>query len=240
MSIYANLIALSLASASSPIPVDQAIGEGGSTPPQHQATESISKGSETPALPTASLRRAVANMATSKNPSLQMIEENLQLARDNIEAGQELNERNRIASERAMQQAAAFNKIKSDNARLSLLTPEDQKNLNDAYVSVLTEDRRKKAVAALEEEAIDKIREVAARDPVQAKVLLDNLQFGGAEQVHLDYLKKQELVASKRKAIEAAQNDRPWTPYLILLAVLVAFISATSLFRNVATEDRRQ
>lgn len=171
------------------------------------------KGAPQTALPTASLMLAMSNVDTSKNPSLQLTQEAIEKARTTLEMGDEITERNRIASERAIRQAASLNKLKMDE--FQILTPEQQKQIDESYQNVLTWKREKDAKIAIEQEAVDKIREVAARDPVQARVLLDNLQYGGAEQVHNDYLVKMAMLTQRAEELDDEYQKSGWGRFAV-------------------------
>lgn len=162
----------------------------------------------TTALPTTSLMLALANVDTSKNPTLQLTEEAIQTARDTIETGQEMTARNKIAADRAIRQGAALNRLKIEGA--DILSPEQMAQVDESYRNVLTWKRQEDVKTALEQEAVDKIKEVAARDPVQAKVLLDNLQFGNAEQAHSDFLVKSSILAQRAEELDDEYKQSGW------------------------------
>ena len=139
----------------------------------------------TPAIRNKSLREAMAKVDTSKNPILQLQEEVIQKTRDAIATSQEMSEKAKMATEDAIKRAAAINQLRGTNlAGIPEFSPEDVKRMDESYRKVLTYDAQRKAEAAAQQQAIENIKAMAARDPVQAQLLLDNLQYGGAEEVH--------------------------------------------------------
>jgi hypothetical protein len=161
----------------------------------------------TPALPTKSLIVALSQVNNQSNPSLQMADDNLELAKQIIETGQEATLRNQIAAERAVTQLANLNKFRMQD---QLLTPEQSKGIDEAYSNVLQWDKDEKAQIALEQQALENIQDMAARDPVQAKVLLDNLEKGGAEQVMRDNLIKMTILNQRAEELDADYNESGW------------------------------
>lgn len=176
----------------------------------------------TPAIRNKSLREAMARANADKNPSLQMTEDAIQEARDIIETSQEMTERNKIAANRALSQGAHLSKLKMDHT--NFFTPEDSKQIDESYRKVMTYDAQRKAEAAAQQQAIENIKAMAARDPVQAQLLLDNLQYGGAEEVHR---RNMAAEASARGAANAVAGD--WKnpenfPFAIVASGLALFL----------------
>lgn len=167
---------------------------------------------ENVALPTNSLLVAMAQVNSNSNPSLQLADENLELARNIIEQGQEKALRSKVVGERAMSRLTEFQKLKISNP---LITPEQSKGIDDAYNNVLNWDHEEKARIALEEQAFDNIQDMAARDPVQAKVLLDNLEKGGAEQVMRDYTIKMLTLQQRAEELDAENRQSGWGRYIL-------------------------
>lgn len=166
----------------------------------------------TPALPTKSLIVAMAQVSSDSNPSLQMTEDNIELAKNLIEGGQEMTLRNQIAGERAMRQLTELNKLRIGG---NLLSPEQSKGIDEAYNNVLQWDQQEKAQIALEQQAMENIQDMAARDPVQAKVLLDNLERGGAEQVMRDNLVKMTILQQRAEELDAEYNESGWGRFIL-------------------------
>jgi hypothetical protein len=195
--------------------MEETVFDNVSNPDQLKSDETLFDGvsttgapQTTTALPTTSLMLALANVDTSKNPTLQLTEDAIQTARDTIEMGNEMAERDKIAANRAIRQGAALNRLKIEGA--DILTPEQSAQIDESYRNVLTWKRKEDTKTALEQEAIDKIKEIAARDPIQAKVLLDNLQFGGAEQTHSDFLIKSSILAQRAEELDDEYKQSGW------------------------------
>lgn len=168
---------------------------------------------QTVAAPTTSLMLAMANVDTSKNPTLQLTQDAIESAKNVIEKGDEITKRNEIAANRAIQQAASLNQLKISGG--NLLTPEQEKQIDQSYRDILTWKREKDAKVAIEAEAVDKIREVASRDPVQAKVLLDNLANGGAEETHNNNLIKMSILAQRAEELDNEYNRSGWGRFAV-------------------------
>lgn len=165
----------------------------------------------TVALPNKTMIMSMAKVNASKNPSLQMSEELLQQTRDAIESGQEMSEKYKMAAERSIQTAAVFNKLKNSNiAGIPEFSPEDVQKMDETYRGILAFDVERKAKGVAEAKAIENIQAMAARDPVQAKVLLDNLQFGGATEVHYRNLLIQTHLLQRAEELDLEHNATGW------------------------------
>lgn len=154
--------------------------------------------------PTQTWLTAIAKIDISKNPTLQLSDEIIEQTRHAIETAQELSERYKIAADNSLRNATALNKLKRDTNLL--LTPEEAKTVDDAYRNVLAYDAEKKARSALEEKAIENIRLVASRDPVQAQ--------------HIVAMRKQAIMDAK--AIEAEKYESTFLPILLVIVILGA------------------
>lgn len=161
-----------------------------------------------PALPNKTLLMALANVNTDSNPDLQMQGEALDIARNTIETGQEMTERNKIAAQRAIRQMAGLQRYRMAND--GIMTPQQSAAIDTAYNNVAAWDQEQKARTALEDQAVDNITDMAARDPVQAQVLMDNLQHGGAEQVRHDNLVKMSILAQRAEELDFEHNQTGW------------------------------
>ena len=197
-----------------------------------------------PAITNKALREEMAKVNASKNPSLQMSEELLQQTRDAIESGQEMSEKYKMAADRSIQKAAAFNRLRGTNiAGIPEFSPEDVKKMDETYRGILDFDAEKKARGVAEAKAIENIKAMAARDPVQAKVLLDNLQFGGATEVHNRNMAAMAAEASAREAASEVSGD--WKssknfPFAMIASGLALFLLGLFLIdrRNGPRVDR--
>ena len=155
-------------------------------------------------LPTQTLLMTIANVDVAKNPMLQLSDEIIEQTRHAIETGQELSTRYKIAADNSIRNAAALNLLERDTTLL--LTHEQLKSVRESYRNALAYDADKKARSALEEKAIENIRLVASRDPVQAQ--------------HIVAMRKQAIMDAK--AIEAEKYESTFLPILLVIVILGA------------------
>lgn len=163
----------------------------------------------TPALPNKTLLMALSQVNTNSNPSLQMQGDAIEAATSTIETGQEMTVRNKIAANRAINQLANLNKYRMGPAS-GLITPEQSAAIEQSYQNVLAWDHEQKARTAMEEQAIENIEDMAARDPVQAQVLMDNFEHGGAEQVRHNALVRQTILAQRAEELDNEYQSSGW------------------------------
>lgn len=187
----------------------------------------------TPALPNKTLIMALSRVNSGSNPTMQLSEDAIATAKNTIETGQEMSVRNQIAAQRALGQAASLNRLKMDGA--NLMTPEQTSQVDSAYNNVLSFDAEKKARSAMEQQAIENIQDMAARDPIQAQVLMDNLQHGGADQVLRDHLVIQAQLAQRSEELSHEQNQEGWGSYL--LNKVLSLVPTTSNFQKSGIVD---
>src|SRR6476469_9788031 len=161
-----------------------------------------------PALNSTTLLTALAQTDPKKDVSLQLGEQNIQAARDLLEQGKEATLRYQIAGQRAQRQAAGIRNLSSSLG--TAVTPEQQNVFGQAYRNVLNSNFQKRARTAIEEEAVDRIQTMAGKNPVQAKVLLDLLEKGDANETIKNFNVKMSILHQRAEELDQAYQQSGW------------------------------
>lgn len=113
------------------------------------------------------------------------------------------------------------------------MTPEQERQFQNDY----------QYLSPSEQQAVDKIRALSRSDPAQARLLLDNLQYGGATEVHNRNMAATAAEASAREAANEGAGD--WKssknfPFAMVVSGLALFLSGLFLIdrRNGPRADR--
>lgn len=173
---------------------------------QHDDAEYTAPG--TPALASTTLLTALARTDPSKDIELQLGQQNLEAARTLLESGQERQVRNEIAINRIQRDAAGVGKLA--RGVIPNVDPETVNMAESAYNNVLRADYDKRARTAIEEEAVDKIQSMAARNPTQAKVLLDLFEKGDANQRIKDFNVKMSILHQRAEELDQEYQQSGW------------------------------
>lgn len=88
--------------------------------------------------------------------------------------------------------------------------PEYIKATTEAYNNILNWDMDRRARISIEEEAIDRIQQMAVTDPVQAKVLFDNFDKGGAEERIRDFQIRMAVLSQRAEEYEQDYQAQGW------------------------------
>ena len=171
----------------------------------------------TPAVRNKSLREAMARANADKNPSIQITEKAIQEARDIIETGREMTERNKIAANRALAQGANLNSLKMDHT--NFFTPEDSKQIDESYRKVLTYDAQKKAQDSVE---------------AQNKAIAQHLSER-AEIFHREGLDRVVDAAERGGPLGGLKNPQGWSIFIFLVLGLCAAWAAYWLIARAQT-----
>lgn len=161
-----------------------------------------------PALPNKTLIMTLAKMDPTKNPGLQLQEENIEAARQLLESGREYEERTKIAGDRLVKELVGLGKLKEEGRQI--LSKEQLDSIDTAYQTSLTANIESRAKASLEEQALDNIEDMASRDPVQARIMLDNYQTGGAVGVKREWQLKMMALAQLSEAVDNEYEQSGW------------------------------
>jgi hypothetical protein len=161
-----------------------------------------------PALSSTTLLTALARTDPKRDISLQLGEKNIQDARDLLEAGREAEIRNKLA----------VGRVQKDLTGLSRLTAgvgfkvddETRRAAAVAYQNVLHADYEKRARTSIEENAVDNIQTMAGRNPVQAKVLLDLLEKGDANETIRNFNVKMSILHQRAEELDQTYQQSGW------------------------------
>lgn len=162
----------------------------------------------TPALNSTTLLTALAQTDPRKDVELQLAENNIHAARDLLEQGKEAQLRYQIAANRTERQLAGIRKLQSG---LGFQAPKEvQAAAANAYNNVLRYDYKKRARTAIEDEAIERIQTMASRNPVQAKVLLDLLEKGDANETIHNFNVKMAILQQRSEELDREYQQSGW------------------------------
>lgn len=135
------------------------------------------------------------------------------MSRDLLEKGQEAVVRGDIANQRLQRQMASINRVQSS---LNVdVDPQIFQGLNASYNKLKTWDMREKQRVAIEEAAVDRIRSMAMEDPVQARILMDQLEFGTADQVTADWAVKMAVLRQRAEELDEEYQTMGWGKWLL-------------------------
>lgn len=165
------------------------------------------------ALTTTTLLTALAKTDPSKPIGIQLTEGAIADARNTLEMGQERQVRADLVLERTKGQLAGLNTLSNDP--LFKQDTDAISKITGAYNDVLKFDYEKKQKAAIEEAAIDRIRTMAVSDPVQAKVLLDNMEFGNADQSVRDFSVKLSILRQRAEELDDEYQQSGWGRFVL-------------------------
>lgn len=160
------------------------------------------------ALPTSTLLTTMAQVDTSKSPTLQMTEQNIELARNLIETGGEATLRSKLAANDTLRQMTNLNTLGQSINPLE--NPKAHAAISSAYQEVTNYNIDQRAKTALEDAAIKNIQDVAARDSVQGKLLLNNLEHGDASQVMHDNLVTMSILSQRAEELDSEYGQQGW------------------------------
>ena len=161
-----------------------------------------------PALSSTTLLTALSQTNPSGDIELQLGEQSIQAARDLLEMGKEKELRNKIAADRVQRQLGGLNKLTAEIG--FKVDPETRRAAQIAYNNVLKTDYEKRAKTAIEEEAVERIQTMAARNPVQAKVLLDLLEKGDANETIKNFNVKMAVLHQRAEELDAEYQQSGW------------------------------
>lgn len=165
------------------------------------------------ALNTTTMLTALATTDPSKNISYQMGEQTLQNARELLKAGQEKQLRYQLVQDNITRSAAALGGVIKDLKYAP--DPALAAGAETAYHNVLSWDAERRAKTAIEEAAIERIQTMAATDPVQARVLLNNLEYGNADETVRQFNVKLSLLKQKAEEYDEKYQQSGWGRYAI-------------------------
>jgi hypothetical protein len=165
------------------------------------------------ALNTTTLLTALARADPSKNIAYQLGESALVESRKLLEAGQEKQLRYQLVVDRKAAQLANLSQLQKglDYAP----NPELVKGAHQAYSDVMQWDTERRSRAALEEAAIDRIQQMAASDPIQAQVLLDNLEKGDADQTIRNFAVKLSMLQQRAEELDEKYQQSGWGRFML-------------------------
>src|SRR5690349_5658358 len=150
-------------------------------------------------------------LALSENRPLtdQLVEQSRQL----LEQGQESLVRSEVANKRVQAQLAGVGRVLNETAVRS--DPKLFNEFSGAYNKLKTWDAQEKQRIAIEEAAVDKIRSMAVSDPVQARVILDNLEYGTADQTTADWAIKSAVLRQRAEELDEEYQQMGWGKWLL-------------------------
>jgi len=155
---------------------------------------------------------------------------------DRIEAVGESSVRSEIAAERTQNRADALAQVLQDN--LPDGDPELVQGSAEAYANLVQLDAREEQDYALEQQAVRNIQDLAARGDVnQARIMLSNLEHGGALDVIADYNAKQLILQSAIDRARFTQQDQSWIRDVADFALSVIPAYSPSRTGNVDVAD---
>lgn len=148
----------------------------------------------------------IAGMALSPSAVTSVIQQNTDIARKTIETMGDASLRLKAAGQQQVREMNAYSDLISQNAKID---PTLTMGAVAASQQSLAIDLDRRATYALESEAINRIQDVAASgDATQARLLLNNLEHGDANQVIRDMNTKQLILEREiNKAADATNSD---------------------------------
>lgn len=160
------------------------------------------------ALNTTTLLTALA--LSDKNPMTDAV---ITQSRTLLDEGKENLIRSEVANQRLERQLASVGRIASTtNVNVD---PQLFNDLSASYNKLKTWDIQEKQRTAIEEAAIDKIRSMAMSDPVQAKILLDNLEYGTADQTTSDWAVKMAVLRQRAEELDDEYSQQGWGKWML-------------------------
>lgn len=168
---------------------------------------------EAPTGSLAQFRQAqVAAMANVNPESDQIFEEFKQLQDQYVQDIQTFGEhkvRTEVAGRRQQRQMQALQAL-AQESRETDPTGELQRGAQLALQQEIAADNERRAEAALEKEAVDRIMDVAARDPDQARVLLNLMEFGSPVEQIRDMNTKYMILQREIDRAQIAVGNQGW------------------------------
>lgn len=168
------------------------------------------------ALNTTTLLTTLALTDENKSIPEQLSIAAIQESRALLESGQERAIRSGLAQKRAESEATALNRLRGD--MVGVRAPEGALQAIDAaYSNVLNEGYARRERLAIETEALNRIRSMAATNPVQAKVLLDMLDKGDSIKTVNDFQKKMMILRQRAEALDEKYQQSGWGRFVLNL-----------------------
>lgn len=165
--------------------------------------------SHTPALRSKTLIAALASIDPNKDAELQFGQGLIDSARELLEQGKERQLRYQLAGQRTEREMAGLAKLSKGLGPLA--DPTDVKAVEDAYGNVLRHTYEERARRSMEDEAVERIQDMAARgDGVAARVLLDNLDKGDANKTIRDFWVRQAKLAQVAEELDEEYQQSGW------------------------------
>ena len=148
----------------------------------------------------------IAGMALSPSPVTSVIQQNTEIARKTIETMGDASLRLKAAGQQQVREMNAYSDLISQNSKID---PTLTMGAVAASQQSLAIDLERRATYALESEAINRIQDLAATgDATQARLLLNNLEHGDANQVIRDMNTKQLILEREiNKIADATDGD---------------------------------
>lgn len=169
------------------------------------------------ALNTTTMLTALATTDPSKNISYQMGEQTLEEARKLLKAGQEKQFRYQLVLDKVARSAEALGGVIEDLKYAP--DPGLAAGAQQAYHNVLQFDTARREKTAIEEAAIERIQTMAATDPVQARVLLNNLEYGNADETVRQFNVKLSLLKQRAEELDDTYQQSGWGRFALNLAL---------------------
>lgn len=151
---------------------------------------------------------SLAQVKNTDSPLTALTEEALEGTRNLLRLGEEKTLRNQIAIRQQEKDLAGLSNLRSQMG--NGLSTNDLNTIQKAYSNVLTYDLEKKSAIAIEREAIERIQQMAASDPTQARVLLDNLEKGDADQTVRDFNVKLQILRQRAEELDGEYQQQGW------------------------------
>ncbi len=170
------------------------------------------------ALKTTTMLTTLATADMSKNISYQINEDRLETIRESLKIGKEKEIRYGIVTDRLASQMTGLNKVIGD-LDFAASDPALIAGAEQAYQNVMQWDVERKSKTAIEEAALERIRVMAAADPVQARVLLNNLEYGSADKVAQDFQVKLSLLRQRAEEFDEEYQKSGWGRFLLNTAL---------------------
>lgn len=158
---------------------------------------------------TGTLLTALASMDERKNPVTQMNADLLESSRNLLAMGEEDTLRYQLAGKQHRKELEGLAKVRKQLDRPGFDKSAIQA-LEGAYTRLREDDYRTRAKLAIEREAIDRIQDMAVRNPTQAKVLLDNLEKGDANQTIRDFNIRLAVLRQRAEELDAEYQQQGW------------------------------
>ena len=157
-----------------------------------------------------SLLTAVAKTDPDKGDIVYQLGQNaIEEARTQLTLGNEKLIRNQLALGRQQRELTGINKL-----GLMLGGPNisaaDKAAVDAAYQRVMKYQTDERAQFAIEQEAVERIQTMAARDPVAARVLLDNLEKGDADKTVADFNIRLAILQQRAQELDAEYQQQGW------------------------------